>query len=135
MIDFLAESDRIELAGSDRIEEEALTSADAVTGLRRSATLRAAGRRTDRAAEMRELILAAAERMFAEHGVAAVSNFRSVSNRQVSEAAGQGNNTAVGYHFGTETDLVRAIVAKHCAAIAATRERMLAEYGRRWRPD
>jgi AcrR family transcriptional regulator len=87
--------------------------------------MRPAGRsaRTDRAAETRELILAAAERLFAEHGVAAVSN------RQVSEAAGQGNNTAVGYHFGTKTDLVRAIVAKHSAAIEAIRERMLAEYG------
>ncbi|WP_329309835.1 hypothetical protein [Streptomyces sp. NBC_01262] len=32
-----------------------------------------------------------------------------VANRQVSEAAGQGNNTAVGYHFGTKADLVRAM--------------------------
>ncbi|WP_328514728.1 helix-turn-helix domain-containing protein [Mycolicibacterium palauense] len=49
----------------------------------------------------------AAERLFAEQGVFAVSN------RQVSEAAGQGNNAAVGYHFGTKADLIRAIVRKH----------------------
>jgi AcrR family transcriptional regulator len=59
--------------------------------------------RTDRASTTQEAILTAAERLFAEHGVFAVSN------RQVSEAAGQGNNAAVGYHFGTKTDLVLPI--------------------------
>ena len=63
--------------------------------------------RTDRADGTRDAILTAAERLFAEHGVFAVSN------RQVSEAAGQGNNAAVGYHFGTKADLIRAIVRKH----------------------
>ena len=63
--------------------------------------------RADRSDVTREAILTAAERLFAEHGVFAVSN------RQVSEAAGQGNNAAVGYHFGTKTDLIRAIVRKH----------------------
>lgn len=67
--------------------------------------------KNDRAAATRDAILLAAERLFAEHGVV------TVSNRQVSEAAGQGNNAAVGYHFGTKTDLVRAIVAKHAASI------------------
>jgi AcrR family transcriptional regulator len=71
----------------------------------------------------RELILTAAERLFAEHGVFAVSN------RQVSEAAGQGNNTAVGYHFGTKADLVRAIARKHSAPIEEIRQRLLAEVG------
>jgi AcrR family transcriptional regulator len=79
-----------------------------------------AANRGARAVETRELILATAERLFAEHGVAAVSN------RQVSEAAGQGNNTAVGYHFGTKADLVRAIADKHASAIERLRERMLA---------
>jgi AcrR family transcriptional regulator len=79
--------------------------------------------RADRAGETRDLILAAAERLFAEHGVVAVSN------RQVSEAAGQGNNTAVGYHFGTKAELVRAIVHKHSGAIERLRQRMLAEHG------
>ncbi len=67
--------------------------------------------RADRVSATRELILAAAERLFAEHGVLAVSN------RQVSEAAGQGNNAAVGYHCGTKADLVRAIVRKHTEQI------------------
>ncbi|WP_246292267.1 TetR/AcrR family transcriptional regulator [Lentzea indica] len=79
--------------------------------------------RAERAHATRELILTAAERLFAEHGVLAVSN------RQVSEAAGQGNNTAVGYHFGTKADLVRAIARKHLAQIEEIRQRMVADIG------
>lgn len=79
--------------------------------------------RAERAHATRELILTAAERLFAEHGVVAVSN------RQVSEAAGQGNNTAVGYHFGTKADLVRAIARKHLAHVEEIRQRMVAALG------
>jgi len=79
--------------------------------------------RTDRASLTREAILTAAERLFAEHGVFAVSN------RQVSEAAGQGNNAAVGYHFGTKTDLVRAIEHKHAIPVEKLREQRVAEIG------
>ncbi|MEV6228767.1 TetR family transcriptional regulator [Saccharopolyspora shandongensis] len=77
--------------------------------------------RAERVNATREQILAAAERLFAEHGVFAVSN------RQVSEAAGQGNNTAVGYHFGTKADLVRAIARRHSAQIERLRLTMVAE--------
>lgn len=70
--------------------------------------------------ETREVILTAAERLFAEHGVAAVSN------RQVSEAAGQANNFAVGYHFGTKADLILAILRRHAPSIERRREEMLA---------
>jgi AcrR family transcriptional regulator len=77
--------------------------------------------RADRAHTTRGLILAAAERLFAEHGVVAVSN------RQVSEAAGQGNNAAVGYHFGSKADLVRAIARRHLARIEDRRQRMVTE--------
>lgn len=80
----------------------------------------AAKLRNDRASSTREAILTAAERLFAEHGVYAVSN------RQVSEAAGQGNNAAVGYHFGTKADLVRAIEGKHRLPIDELREQMVA---------
>jgi AcrR family transcriptional regulator len=80
----------------------------------------AAKLRNDRASSTREAILTAAERLFAEHGVYAVSN------RQVSEAAGQGNNAAVGYHFGTKADLVRAIESKHREPIEQLREQMVA---------
>ncbi|MET9230215.1 helix-turn-helix domain-containing protein [Lentzea sp. NPDC003310] len=79
--------------------------------------------RAERAHATRELILTAAERLFAEHGVLAVSN------RQVSEAAGQGNNTAVGYHFGTKADLVRAIARKHFAQVEEIRQRLVSELG------
>ena len=79
--------------------------------------------RTDRASLTREAILVAAERLFADHGVFAVSN------RQVSEAAGQGNNAAVGYHFGTKIDLVRAIEHKHAIPVERLREQRVAEMG------
>ncbi|MFI6697220.1 TetR/AcrR family transcriptional regulator [Streptomyces sp. NPDC050433] len=83
--------------------------------------MRAKTGRGERADATRELILATAERLFAEHGVFAVSN------RQVSEAAGQGNNAAVGYHFGTKTDLVRAIARKHAEPVERGRQRMVTE--------
>jgi AcrR family transcriptional regulator len=79
--------------------------------------------RAEQVSATRESILTAAERLFAERGVYAVSN------RQVSEAAGQGNNTAVGYHFGTKADLVRAIVRKHAEQVEEVRARLLAEIG------
>ncbi|MFF9001217.1 TetR/AcrR family transcriptional regulator [Streptomyces achromogenes] len=77
--------------------------------------------RTEQVNATREAILTAAERLFAEHGVYAVSN------RQVSEAAGQGNNAAVGYHFGTKADLVRAVARRHTRHIETLRERALKE--------
>src|ERR1700736_2570342 len=77
--------------------------------------------RSERASSTQEAILVAAERLFAEHGVFAVSN------RQVSEAAGQGNNAAVGYHFGTKADLVRAIEQKHRGPVEQLREQMVAQ--------
>jgi AcrR family transcriptional regulator len=77
--------------------------------------------RTERASSTQEAILIAAERLYAEHGVFAVSN------RQVSEAAGQGNNAAVGYHFGTKADLVRAIEHKHHRPVEELRDQMVAE--------
>ncbi|WP_370962853.1 TetR/AcrR family transcriptional regulator [Amycolatopsis sp. cg9] len=73
--------------------------------------------KADRASATRESILVTAERLFAEHGV------HVVSNRHISEAAGQGNNAAVNYHFGTKVDLVRAIVRRH----AEPMERLRAE--------
>ncbi len=50
-----------------------------------------------------------------------------VSNRQVSEAAGQSNNFAVGYHFGTKEELVVAIVRRHAESIERRRQDMLAK--------
>ena len=79
--------------------------------------------RNDRSTGTREAILSAAERLFAERGMYAVSN------RQISEAAGQGNNAAACYHFGTRTDLLRAIESKHRVPIEELRDQMLAGIG------
>lgn len=77
--------------------------------------------RAVRVQETRELIMSAAERLFAEHGVTAVSG------RQVGEAAGQGNTAVVGYHFGTKTGLIRAIIRKHNDDIERIRAVMTAQ--------
>ncbi|WP_370507155.1 TetR/AcrR family transcriptional regulator [Mycobacterium sp. SA01] len=77
--------------------------------------------RTDRSSVTRDALLVAAERLFAEHGMHAVSN------RQISEAAGQGNNAAACYHFGSRADLLRAIETRHRTAIDAIRLRKLEE--------
>jgi AcrR family transcriptional regulator len=50
-------------------------------------------------------LLLAAERLFAEHGLAGVSL------RQISIEAGSSNNSAIQYHFGSKDDLLRAIFA------------------------
>ncbi|PAK28064.1 TetR family transcriptional regulator [Streptomyces sp. alain-838] len=90
-----------------------------------------AARRPERVGATREALLVAAERLFAERGVHAVSH------REISRAAGQGNNTAVGYHFGTRAALVRAIVGKHAARMEAIRAPLVEAAGesadlRRW---
>jgi AcrR family transcriptional regulator len=50
-------------------------------------------------------LLLAAERLFAEHGLAGVSL------RQISIEAGSSNNSAIRYHFGSKDGLLRAIFA------------------------
>ncbi|MET8654631.1 TetR family transcriptional regulator [Nocardia aurea] len=79
--------------------------------------------RSARVDATREAILVAAERLFAENGIAAVSH------RQIGEAAGQGNTGAVGYHFGAKIDLVRAIARGHGEPIERRRSRMVAAAG------
>ncbi|GAA4908417.1 TetR/AcrR family transcriptional regulator [Nonomuraea thailandensis] len=76
--------------------------------------------RVEQVSATREALLAAAERLFAERGVHAVGN------RQISEAAGQGNNAAVTYHFGAKADLIRAIARKHAEQMEGIRTRMMA---------
>ncbi|MER6085794.1 TetR family transcriptional regulator [Streptomyces sp. NPDC001833] len=68
-----------------------------------------------------ELLLRQAERLYAEHGIAAVSN------RRVAEAIGIANNYAVGYHFGTKAGLVRALVRSHYTEIDRIRRQLLLE--------
>jgi AcrR family transcriptional regulator len=68
--------------------------------------------RREQAEVTRELLLRTAERLFAERGLA------QVSNRQIVEAAGQANNSALTYHVGTRTDLIHAITRSHAESIA-----------------
>ncbi len=77
--------------------------------------------RTDRSTITRDALLVAAERLFAENGLYAVSN------RQISDAAGQGNNAAACYHFGSRADLLRAIETRHHAEIDEIRQHLLAD--------
>ena len=75
--------------------------------------------RRARGVDTRRLLLATAERLYAQHGVA------EVSNRQVAECAGQANNSAVAYHVGTKTDLVLAVVRAHSEPMNRIRATMM----------
>src|ERR1700739_2036015 len=77
--------------------------------------------RTERASSTQEAILVAAERLYAEHGMFAVSN------RQGSEGRGEGKNTSVGSHFGTEAEQVRAIEQKHRGPVEQLRNHIVVE--------
>ncbi|MBW4722476.1 TetR/AcrR family transcriptional regulator [Saccharothrix obliqua] len=79
--------------------------------------------RREQAEATRGLLLSTAERLFAERGLA------QVSNRQIVEAAGQANNSALTYHVGTRTDLILAITRAHAEPIAR-RTRVLVERAR-----
>ncbi|MCF2526093.1 TetR/AcrR family transcriptional regulator [Yinghuangia soli] len=70
--------------------------------------------------ETRARILDAAERLFAERGVA------DVSLREIGAAAGQRNNSAVQYHFGTRDALVRALYEDRLAPLNRRRLELLA---------
>lgn len=72
-------------------------------------------------ADTRELILDAAERLYAERGL------DGVSLREITEAAGQRNNAAVHYHFGGRDGLVRALFDHRYAQLESRRAAMLAE--------
>ncbi len=67
----------------------------------------------------------AAERLFGEQGIGAVSL------RQVAAAAGQRNNSAVSYQFGSRQGLVDAIFAYRMGRIDERRRAMLAAAGPR----
>jgi AcrR family transcriptional regulator len=73
----------------------------------------------------KEQIVVAAERLFAEHGV------EGVSLRQIGAAAGNGNNSAVQYHFGSKERLVDAVFEYRLPRLRERRDLLLAER----RPD
>jgi len=61
------------------------------------------GKQTAISTETREALILAGERLFAEHGIDAVSL------RQINTGAGQRNSSAAHYHFGSKEALIKAI--------------------------
>lgn len=79
-----------------------------------------ASRRTSsRTRATRARIIATAEELFADRGIA------SVSLNEITRAAEQKNRNAVHYHFGGKNGLIQAIFEKHQAPIAALRNQLL----------
>jgi AcrR family transcriptional regulator len=72
-----------------------------------------------RSADTRERLILAAEKLFAEQGVDAVSL------RQVNTAAGQKNASAAHYHFGSKEELIASIYEFRMARVNARRHDML----------
>lgn len=68
----------------------------------------------------RLVLLETAERLFATQGIGAVTL------REIQLAAGQSNSSVIGYHFGSKTDLVRALIAHRQPALDAERDDGLA---------
>lgn len=64
-----------------------------------------------------------AEQLFAERGIEAVSL------RNVGQAAGQRNNSAAQYHFGTRDGLVAAVIAHRSDAVERRRGELLDALG------
>jgi AcrR family transcriptional regulator len=67
-------------------------------------------------------LVRAAERLFAKHGIAAVSL------REINRESGAKNAVALQYHFGDREGLLRAVLAKHLPGIEARRHELLDEY-------
>ena len=80
----------------------------------------AMGLQSDRA---REVLLNAAEELFAIHGIDAVSN------RRIVEHAGAANHSAISYHFDGRDGLLRALVKRHVAEVAVRRDELIAGLG------
>jgi len=70
-------------------------------------------------ADARERIILAAERLIAEHGP-------EVALRDIAMAAGQRNNSAVHYHFGSRDGLIEAVVRRRQRALEVRRLELLA---------
>jgi AcrR family transcriptional regulator len=73
--------------------------------------------------DARTAMVDAAEVLFAERSVGAVSL------REVGAAAGQRNNSAAQYHFGSRTGLLRAVFERRMGPINEARQAMLDDAG------
>jgi len=71
-----------------------------------------------------ELVLKTAERLFALHGVEAVSL------RQIASEAGSSNNFVVQYHFASKEGLLRAIFERRLQSVEVRRAQLLADVTR-----
>ena len=71
-------------------------------------------------ADTRLLLLEAAERLMAEHGA------DGVSLREISAGAGQANNNAAAYHFGSREGIIEAVLDLRMGPIDARRSEMIA---------
>ncbi|GAA2413036.1 TetR/AcrR family transcriptional regulator [Actinomadura vinacea] len=80
-------------------------------------------------APTRERLLDAAQRLYARRGLDAVSL------REINQAAGARNATAVQYHFRDRAGIVRAIIARHRPDVEARRHALLDAYESAGRDD
>jgi AcrR family transcriptional regulator len=71
------------------------------------------------ATETREALLRAAERLFAERG------YFQTTTKEIVAAAGQANNSALSYHFGSREGLLREILRRHDEQVDEERGRLL----------
>ena len=78
------------------------------------------GRHSDKA---REALLDAAEELFAQDGIDAISN------RRIAEHAGMANHSAIAYHFGSRDELLRALLVRHTEPMDARRRELAAQLG------
>jgi AcrR family transcriptional regulator len=95
--------------------------ADSLPSDRRADIVPVEARAADaRAAETRERLILAAEKLFAEKGIDAVSL------RQINAAAGQKNASAAHYHFGSKEALIAAVYDYRIARVNARRLALMA---------
>jgi len=78
--------------------------------------------------DTRNQIKAAAQMLFARHGVDAVTV------QEIVDAAGQRNNAALHYHFGTKEELIRQMVVDGAAVLDERRRGMLEDIEARGGP-
>lgn len=72
-------------------------------------------------AETRELLIGAAERLFAEHGL------DNVSMRQINREAGQRNTSSIHYYFGSREAVIEAVLERRMSVINEQRLALIAE--------